>query len=319
MALWRGDPSDARRAIAEAWRRIRGTEDWVNQAEVASTALAVAASASAAARERHDVATLASVREWAGEIVATARARVAGAGVDPGTYAYREAEANLATAEAFQARSAGRDRPETWRALAERWAAMGRRYQTAQARWHEAEAHLTGAATGEERRAGRDEARDCLEAAAEVAVELDAAPLMRAIRELAERARVPLPGPLTAQLGRAIAVAPAAGAATERETQRAPRTRKPEAETFGLSARERGVLAEVVAGRTNREIGERLFISEKTVGVHVGNILAKLGVAGRVEAATVALRLGLVDDLAADARRPGPAGPGPRRGRRREP
>jgi len=54
---------------------------------------------------------------------------------------------------------------------------------------------------------------------------------------------------------------------------------------------------------TNREIGERLYISEKTVGVHVGNILAKLGVSGRVEAATVALRLGLVDDLAADAKR----------------
>lgn len=105
----------------------------------------------------------------------------------------------------------------------------------------------------------------------------------------------------------------------ERETHRASRAREPEAETFGLSARERGVLAEIVAGRTNREIGQRLYISEKTVGVHVGNILAKLGVAGRVEAATVALRLGLVDDLAADARRPGPAGPGPRRGRRREP
>ena len=88
------------------------------------------------------------------------------------------------------------------------------------------------------------------------------------------------------------------------------------AETFGLSVRERGVLAEVVAGRTNREIGERLYISDKTVGVHVGNILAKLGVSGRVEAATVALRLGLVDDLAADAKRPGPAGPGlVRRGR----
>jgi DNA-binding NarL/FixJ family response regulator len=46
---------------------------------------------------------------------------------------------------------------------------------------------------------------------------------------------------------------------------------------------------------TNREIGEALFISDKTVGVHVGNILAKLGVSGRVEAATVAVRLGLTD------------------------
>ena len=51
----------------------------------------------------------------------------------------------------------------------------------------------------------------------------------------------------------------------------------------------------VAQGRTNREIGERLFISQKTVGVHVGNILAKLEVSGRVEAAAVAIRLGLTD------------------------
>ena len=59
---------------------------------------------------------------------------------------------------------------------------------------------------------------------------------------------------------------------------------------FGLSAREREVLALIAQGRTNREIGERLFISQKTVGVHVGNILSKLGVSGRVEAAMVAVR-----------------------------
>jgi DNA-binding CsgD family transcriptional regulator len=64
---------------------------------------------------------------------------------------------------------------------------------------------------------------------------------------------------------------------------------------FGLSPREREVLALISQGRTNREIGERLFISQKTVGVHVGNILAKLDVSGRVEAAAVAIRLGLTD------------------------
>ncbi|MDQ6793996.1 MAG: response regulator transcription factor [Chloroflexota bacterium] len=64
-------------------------------------------------------------------------------------------------------------------------------------------------------------------------------------------------------------------------------------DTFGLSGREREVLGLIAEGRTNREIGERLFISQKTVGVHVGNILAKLGVSGRVEAAAVAIRLEL--------------------------
>ncbi len=73
----------------------------------------------------------------------------------------------------------------------------------------------------------------------------------------------------------------------------------PKRDTFGLSRREREVLALMAEGRTNREIGERLFISQKTVGVHVGNILAKLGVSGRVEAAAVAIRLGLTDPVAA--------------------
>ena len=66
-------------------------------------------------------------------------------------------------------------------------------------------------------------------------------------------------------------------------------------DTFGLSGREREVLGLVALGRTNREIGERLFISQKTVGVHVGNILGKLEVSGRVEAAAVAIRLGLTE------------------------
>ena len=70
-------------------------------------------------------------------------------------------------------------------------------------------------------------------------------------------------------------------------------------DTFGLSRREREVLALISEGRTNREIGERLFISQKTVGVHVGNILSKLGVSGRVEAAAVAIRLGLTESIAA--------------------
>jgi DNA-binding CsgD family transcriptional regulator/tetratricopeptide (TPR) repeat protein len=66
-------------------------------------------------------------------------------------------------------------------------------------------------------------------------------------------------------------------------------------DAFGLSPREHEVLGLIAQGRTNREIGERLFISQKTVGVHVGNILSKLDVSGRVEAAAVAIRLGLTE------------------------
>jgi DNA-binding CsgD family transcriptional regulator len=62
---------------------------------------------------------------------------------------------------------------------------------------------------------------------------------------------------------------------------------------LGLTPREAEVLALVAAGRSNRQIAQALFISPKTASVHVSNILAKLGVAGRVEAATIAHRLGL--------------------------
>ncbi|HWI74395.1 MAG TPA: response regulator transcription factor, partial [Baekduia sp.] len=62
---------------------------------------------------------------------------------------------------------------------------------------------------------------------------------------------------------------------------------------LGLTPRERDVLALVAQGRTNREIGERLYMAEKTASVHVSRILAKLDVRSRTEAAAVAHRLGL--------------------------
>jgi DNA-binding CsgD family transcriptional regulator/tetratricopeptide (TPR) repeat protein len=79
----------------------------------------------------------------------------------------------------------------------------------------------------------------------------------------------------------------------------APEDRRGSKEAFGLSRRELEVLALIAEGRTNREIGERLFISQKTVAVHTGNILSKLGASGRVEAAMVAIRLELVPTPAA--------------------
>jgi len=62
-----------------------------------------------------------------------------------------------------------------------------------------------------------------------------------------------------------------------------------------LTPRESEILELVASGRTNGEIGKQLFISTKTVSVHVSNILGKLGASGRTEAAAIARRRGLVD------------------------
>jgi DNA-binding CsgD family transcriptional regulator len=64
-----------------------------------------------------------------------------------------------------------------------------------------------------------------------------------------------------------------------------------------LTGREREVLALVAEGLTNREIGKRLFISEKTASVHLSNLMTKLNVSSRTEAVTVAHRRGLLDVL----------------------
>jgi DNA-binding CsgD family transcriptional regulator len=82
------------------------------------------------------------------------------------------------------------------------------------------------------------------------------------------------------------------------QEQAAARTAAPEEPpsafaAFGLTRREAEVLILVAAGRTNRQIGQELFITPKTASIHVSRILAKLGVAGRGEAAAVAHRLGL--------------------------
>ncbi len=68
-----------------------------------------------------------------------------------------------------------------------------------------------------------------------------------------------------------------------------------EPDDWGLTSRERQVLAKIVAGKTNQEAGLELGISDKTIEKHLVSIYAKLGVASRVEAAVLAVREGLVD------------------------
>ncbi len=124
--------------------------------------------------------------------------------------------------------------------------------------------------------APRDAAGAALARAWTLASGLGARLLVAEIDALARRARIELAPPP----GRGQPGSPAREPATV-------------ADELGLTPREREVLALVADGRTNRQIAEALFISGKTASMHVSNILAKLGVANRGEAAAVAHRLRL--------------------------
>jgi DNA-binding CsgD family transcriptional regulator/tetratricopeptide (TPR) repeat protein len=308
-ALWRGDIADASRVAARGWELVRGTEDWVLTARMAAMALEVHAADVADAFDRHDLPTLAAARGRAPEIIAEAAAIVARHGVATTIGSRQMADAYLATARAYGRRADDRDDPAAWAAVAETWADLAAPYEVARARWREAEALLAGSG-----RAGRSAARAPILEATGIALELGAKPLLRQLRELAQRALITLPVEIETVLAEPVPVLAAArsdatvadllagpdaepsaiirGIAGESISGNGGRDRR---DTFGLSAREREVLRLLAQGRTNPEIGERLFITRKTVGVHVGNILAKLGVSGRVEAAAVAIRLGLTE------------------------
>jgi len=310
-AMWSGDLADARRAVERGWARLRGTEDWVLVARMAATALEVESAIVASALERRRIADVAASRERAGRILAEAESAVARAGLDPGGTSGREPDASLATARAFYARLRGRDDPALWDELAGCWRALDDPYREARARWRQAEAELAFAVAGSaagtrvrtDARQARAGAREPLLQAVELAMGLRARPLLRALRELGRRALITLPSTVDALLDEPATVLPGSRASVSpgpvseatvpAPAPSGPRTPSPGGDTFGLSKRELEVLALIARGRTNREIGDRLFISQKTVGVHVGNILSKLGVSGRVEAAAVAIRLGL--------------------------
>jgi DNA-binding CsgD family transcriptional regulator/tetratricopeptide (TPR) repeat protein len=324
FALWNGDLVDARRAADRGWTLVRETEDWVLAAKMAATVAEVDAAAAAEAAQRRDLAALATARQRVAKVLGEATASVTGSGVPQTIGSRREADAYLATARAHKLRVDGKDEPAIWAAVADRWSALGNRYEAARARWRQAEATLASA-TG---RRGRAAARTPLIEAATIARELGAEPLLRELRDLAGRARLALPAEIDAALRgedtvegtnghgpnghrvleesaeAPVAVGPGVAAATAVPaaiaTSAVVRTVVGERSaappnTFGLSGREREVLTLIAEGRTNREIGQRLFISQKTVGVHVGNILSKLDVSGRVEAAAVAIRLGLTE------------------------
>jgi DNA-binding CsgD family transcriptional regulator len=259
------------------------------------------------ARELRQLAPLAAARQRTAEVLREAGEIVRAGGAPASTGSRQVAEASLATAHGYQRRLEGDDDPAVWGRVADAWTALSAPYEVALARWRQAEAILASGSG----RAGRADARVQLLAAVELGLKLRARPLLRELRELARRARLPIPDEVESFLAEphrpavGLSVGADSGALEDIDNGHSDlvlamagdRTATTErSDTFGLSAREREVLLLVAQGRTNREIGEHLFISQKTVGVHVGNILSKLDVSGRVEAAAVAIRLGLTEE-----------------------
>jgi DNA-binding CsgD family transcriptional regulator/tetratricopeptide (TPR) repeat protein len=264
-ALWDGRLADARAAATQGLELMAATEEPYWMTELCRIALAVEAALAEEARARHADADERAARELAEGLFGHIRAVTTA----PDVWPTPVVAAHRRTAEAELSRAAGPAGPGRWAAAAEAWEALGYPWHEGYARWRQAEALLAQGAP-------RPDAAAALGRAGALADGLGARLLAAEVGSLARRARVDLPD---AAGGRA---------------QDGPAPEKPAVtEELGLTPREREVLALVADGRTNRQIAEALFISNKTASVHVSNILAKLGVANRGQAAAVAHRLRL--------------------------
>lgn len=172
--------------------------------------------------------------------------------------------------EAELARADGIVAPKLWARAVAAFEALPRPYELAEAR-HRWAADLLAAS------ADREQATALLIQAHAAAKRLGARHLVEETELLAGRARISL--------------------STTPELAPAPAPETDAVSSLGLTPREQDVLRRVADGLSNRQIAEELYISPKTASVHVSNILAKLGVSGRTEAAAMTHRLHLFSDL----------------------
>jgi DNA-binding CsgD family transcriptional regulator/tetratricopeptide (TPR) repeat protein len=273
-----GDPARAAAEVEASVPLVERTDGDDRLARLYAAGARFHAEAAVDARARRDATGALTHAGGAAEMAdrATRFAEGYSGPVAPAVGAY----ASLARAEA--ARAAADPAVDRWRQAIVALDARGYVHYRAYARFRAAEAAF-------EARSDRAEADGWLRDAHRRALAMGAAPLEHDIRALARRARVELESPAEGG-GEEGAAAAATASGLSRTTGRAG------AADFGLTPREREVLVLLADGRTNREIGEALFMSESTAGVHVSRILGKLGVASRTEAAAVATRLGLVGD-----------------------
>jgi predicted ATPase/DNA-binding CsgD family transcriptional regulator len=257
LAGWQGDLERARSATGRglaAADTVELFDQALEGAWVAMNGLSVEADRAEQARATGDTATLADATTAGQTMLERVRADAERA---RRTHLAHDVHVRgrLAKAEAEWTRLEGRSDPARWQAAVDAFS-YGHVYAVARCQWRLAEA-LAGAGD-------RERATVAARAAHATAIRLGAAPLRAALEDLARRGRLEL------------------GVALPRERTLA-----------GLTPRELEVLRLLVEGRSNRQIAEQLFISGKTASVHVTNLLAKLDVHSRLEAAALARRLGL--------------------------
>ena len=266
-ALWRGDTGAAIDHITDVLDLLYPYETGIIR--IAATGLWAYADLAARARAAGDEAAVRAAAEAGDDLLQRAHLIATTTwGHHPRAWLGLEGHAWLARAEAERRRLDGDPAPAAWRTSADlfTYGGEGFVYEVARSRHRLAEALIE---TGE-----RAEAAVQWRSAVEIAGRLGAAPLLAALRELGTRARLD-PGRTT----------PSSAAGSATSSRSGP--------FAALTAREREVLTLVAAGHNNREIAAALFISPKTASVHVSNILAKLQVASRTQAAAVAHREGL--------------------------
>ena len=259
LCLWQGQLERAGRLAHEGVQRASEAEgQLIYTGELYWLAARVHADRALRARtvgDRFEAGTMTQEAEAVAARLGEAIAGYAGDGAPPEALAFEL----LVRAEI--GRASGEAIAGSWRAAVEAFDALRQASRAAYAMMREAEAMaLSGAAPRS--------VAEPLQRAHAVAVDCGIAPFRAEVEELARRARVDLP-----------------------DQQASTRSG---AERLGLTEREAEVLTLLAEGRTNRQIGQELFITEKTASVHVSRILMKLGVSNRGEAAAAAHRVGLV-------------------------
>ncbi len=253
IELWAGRPEAAYEIVVDGLRAIEPTDEQANATALVALGLRALADDAVIRRDRH-ARTRRSEHRLTMLTTADRIAERAGVSIQRPERLWAQAELG---------RLDGARSPDPWSEAATAWTAGGRPLRAAYCLWREAETRLARGVDPAGRAAVRRAAGEAQRLGAErLLSEIEALARWYAIDLVADDA------PPEPELDAALA-------------------------EYSLTAREREVLAELAAGHTNGQIAESMFISSKTVSVHVSNILRKLEVGSRQDAARLGHRLGL--------------------------